>query len=86
MKKQKQKNSEYEVSNTGKHKGITFAASRSFRNWVLAWSLVKALLRAPTGVAGPSSVAVGKETCLLSFSITIKLESRYPALFMASYA
>lgn len=53
---------------------------------MLAWSLVRALLRAPTGAAGPSRVAVGKETCLLSFSMTIRLASRYPALFMASYA
>ena len=53
---------------------------------MLAWSFAKALLRASTGVAGPSRVAEGKETCLLSFSTTIRLESRYHALFMASYA
>lgn len=49
-------------------------------------SLVKALLRAPTGGAGPSTVAVGKETWPLSFKMIIRFVSRQPALFNASYA
>nr|GMD00673.1 hypothetical protein BVRB_6g133950 [Ipomoea batatas] len=65
---------------------INFHSSRSCLNLGLAWSLLKALLSAPTGVAGPSSVAVGKETCLLSLRMTIRLVSRNPALFIASYA
>lgn len=47
---------------------------------------MSALLRAPTAGAGPSMVAVGKETCLLSFKMMMRFESRKPALFSASYA
>ena len=64
------------------HLILTFVASRSFLNLVLAWSFARALLRAPTRVAGPSSVVVGKETCCLSFNKTIRLGTHCSSLHM----
>jgi hypothetical protein len=63
------------LHNTG-GMNLTFAASRSLRSCLLDCNLLRVLLRAPTGAAGPSKVAVGRETCLLSLSTTIRLLSR----------